>query len=81
MIRVYDFATAPEKMKALSDHGGDEEHVIIGSGHGDIVAVMRIRRMFDDIVQVLDVWELGRGTEHNSTFMGESCIVYITAHA
>lgn len=81
MIRVYDFADAPEEMRALSDHGGDEEHVIIGTGRGGIVEVMRMRGMFDDIVQALDVWELGHGTEHNSTFMGESCIVYITAHA
>lgn len=81
MIRVYRFEDAPKEMQALSDHGGDEEHVIIGTGHGFLPEIMKQRDMFDRVVQALDVWDGGTGTEHQSTFMGEPCIVYITAHA
>ena len=82
MITVYSWDEAPENLKALSDHGGDEEHVIVGTGHGHLGEIMRIRDMFDAIVQALDVWDLGRGTVHEIEIASDySAIVYITAHA
>ncbi len=82
MITVYSWAEAPEELKALSDHGGDEEHVIVATGHGYINEVMSMRDDFDAVVQVLDRWDLGRGTEHVIEIGDEdSALVYITAHA
>lgn len=81
MIAVYSWDEAPEELKALSDHGGDEEQVIVAIGLADIEAIMKIRDMFVTVVHALDVWNGGCGTEHQSTFKGKPCIVYITAHA
>ena len=81
MIRVYTWDEAPEELKALSDHGGDEEHVIVGSGEGLLPEIMKMREMFDTIVMALDVWSGGSDIEHKTQFEGEPVIVYITAHA
>ena len=82
MITVYSWAEAPEELKALSDHGGDEEHVIVATGLADIEEIMKIRHMFDSVIQGLDKWELGIGTVHKIAVQDEAiALVYITAHA
>lgn len=81
MITVYSWAEAPEELKALSDHGGDEEHVIVATGHADLVEIMKIHHMFEAVIQGLDKWELGIGTVHKINIDEATALVYITAHA
>ncbi len=57
MITVYRWDEAPENLKALSDHGGDEEHVIVGTGHEHLDELMKLRDMFvSAIFRSLATW-------------------------
>jgi len=81
MITVYTWDEAADHYKALSDHGGDEDLVIVGAGNGKLDEIMKIRHTFDQVVDRLDIYELGTGTVHNYCDGDENQLVYIIAHA
>jgi len=81
MITVWSWHEAPESLKAFSEHGGDEEHVILATGKFDIERCMAERVLFDTVIDRLDVWDFGGGTVHTVDFDGEPALLYITAHA
>lgn len=87
MITIYTWAEAPDHYKALSDHGGDEDFVIVAAGNANIEEIMGIRHTFDTVVDRLDIYELGGGTVHTVEKPGSGKhsplfeLVYIIAHA
>jgi len=69
LIKVYPFYGAPQRYQELSQHGGDEDWVIVGSlDNLDIGHVAQILTVFEK--HVYDIEE-----------DGQSIRVYITAHA
>ena len=81
MITIYTWDEAPDYYKALSDHGGDEDLVIVGHGNGKLDEIIKIRHAFDTVVEHLDVYELGDGTVHEFDAGVETHLVYIIAHS
>lgn len=81
MITVWSWHDAPGDLTRFSDHGGDEEHVILGTGKFSLARAAAERELFDTVVDKLDVWDLGGGTTHEITWQGEPALLYITAHA
>lgn len=64
MITIYTWAEAPDRYKALSEHEGDEDFVIIAEGNANIEDIMAIRHTFDTVVERLDIHDRGKGTVH-----------------
>lgn len=83
MITIHTWKEAPEHYKALSDHGGDEDFVIVGAGRGNLDEIMEIRAAFDQVIERLDVYDHGEGTIHTieSEDGIDSELVYIIAHS
>ena len=85
MITIYTWAEAPDRYKALSDHGGDEDFVIVGTGDADLEEIMKIRKTFDTVVERLDIYDRGTGTVHvvegDEMFFDATELVYIIAHS
>lgn len=73
MIQIMRFWDAPEDLRKLSDHGGDEEDIIM--------APESEQGYFDSVVERVDQWSWGDGTVHKIELDGVPMLVYITAHA
>lgn len=78
-VTVYRFAEAPSQFKALSDHGGNEDYLIVGQVYD---YDPRYNADFLYVVASLDGNNRGNGTIHRTVLQdGQPVDVYITAHS
>ena len=77
-VTVYRFEEASADLKALSDHGGDEDYVIVGDVYDHDP---RYNSDFLYVVESLDCFDLGSGTVYRVEHEGRPVEVYIIAHS
>lgn len=77
-VKIYRFETAPSELKALSDHGGDENYVIVGDVYDHDPTYSAD---FHYVVETMDVYDHGAGTIHRTTHECRPVDVYIIAHS
>jgi len=76
IIKRFDMSSC--SLQLLSDHGGDEDHIIIGERFD---ADPRYLADFMYVVETMDKYDLGSGTVHEAKVDGKPVFVYIIAHA
>lgn len=80
-IKVYAFEDAPQELRHLSEHGGDEDWVVVAELTGDPNQDEDIMAKFDFVIMNLDRYDFGSNEIHRTKLNSVELAVYIIAHS
>jgi len=80
-FKVYAFNDAPEHLRELSEHGGDEDWLLLADLTDDPNQDEEIMAKFNFLIMSIDHYDFGGNTIHYTRYEGKNHAVYIIAHA